>query len=661
MPTLPVNVHRPIIIAALALTAPATAAPMAPAASAAPPNGVWLEDLDYTHHTDKMRPRASAKGTPLTIGGKVFSHGLGGTGRGQLLVRLGGRALRFVATVGIDDVEKSNGSKDFQVWLDDKMVASSGVLRKGQSARLDVDLKGADRLELIVAHGGVESDWDRFVIGDAQIVLQPWAAADRGAWPQPYALVPEPTLPLASRHRSEPAINGPRLVGATPGHPFLHRLAVTGQAPLQVTVTGLPRGLTFDAKTRTLRGTLPAVGTSTVQVLAKNKLGKAQAVLTIVGSYASSAKALTPLMGWNSWNVWGKEISAKKIRDAADALVALGLADHGFTYLNIDDGWEGKRDECGRLQPSPAFGDVAGLASELHSRGLKLGIYSSPGPQTCAEFEGSYGHEQQDAQTFAAWGVDLLKYDWCSFDKIAPDLSPKEQRRPYAVMQAALEKAPRDIVYSVCSYGRGEVWTWAAGVGASQWRTTSDISDSWTSLEGIAFAQSDKAPFAKPGHVNDPDMLVVGKVGWGHPRPTNLSGNEQILHVTHWAMVAAPLLLGCNLGELDDFTLDLLSNDEVLAVDQDALVVPAQRKYADGRAEVWSRPLHDGGVAVALYNRGPVGRDVALRFSEVGLSGKQQLRDLWQRKDLGAFSDVYTTHVPQHGAVMLKVTRPRSN
>lgn len=322
-------------------------------------------------------------------------------------------------------------------------------------------------------------------------------------------------------------------------------------------------------------------------------------------------------------------------------------------------GGEGKRDEQGRLGPSTSFGDVAALSNELHGNGLKLGIYSSPGPTTCADFEGSYGHEAIDALTYAAWGVDLLKYDWCSFDKIAPNLSPIEQRRPYAIMQTALAAAPRDIVYSACSYGRGEVWTWGRAVGASQWRTTSDISDSWTSLEGIAFAQNDKGRFASPGHVNDPDMLVVGKVGWGeHPRPTHLSANEQILHVTHWAMLAAPLLLGCDLTDLDDFTLDLLTNDEVLAVDQDELVQPAQRKSSEGRTEVWSRALVDGSTAVALYNRGHVGVAVSARFADLGVTGPRLVRDIWQRKDLGVFESEFKASVPQHGAIMIKLSAP---
>ena len=328
---------------------------------------VWLEDLDYTNHTDRMVARRSAKGTPLTIAGKVFPHGMGGTGRGQLLIQLGGRGLRFVAAMGIDDVEKSNGSKEFQVWLDDRMVSTTGVLRKGQIQTLDVDLRGADRMELLVAHGGIESDWDRFVLGGAQIVLQANAAADKSKWPLPYQLKPEPPLPLASHKHAGLSINGPRIVGGTPGRPFAHRLAISGVGPLGIKVQGLPATIKFDATSRTLRGTLPATGRFPIKVQARDSKGAVvSGTITLVGSFTTAAKALTPVMGWNSWNLWGKSVDAKKIRDAGLAMLASGLADHGFNYVNIDDGWEGSRDERGRLLPSAAFGDMAALSSELH-------------------------------------------------------------------------------------------------------------------------------------------------------------------------------------------------------------------------------------------------------------------------------------------------------
>lgn len=623
------------------------------------PDAVWLEDLDYSQHRDQLRPKQSVKDTPLTIAGRKFDHGFGGVSRVQLLIRLEGRAQRLLATVGIDDIEDSNGTKEFQVWLDDRPAYSSGILRKGQAATLDVDLRGAKLMELVVGHGGIESDWDRFALGDAQIVLAPGAAADRAKWPRPYSLAPEPTLPIASHKQAGLSINGPRVVGGTPGKPFQHRLAISGPGPIKIDVQGLPETIHFDATARTLRGTLPTTGHFPIRVHARNPQGTATAILTLVGSYAPGAKALTPIMGWNSWNLWGKHLDASKVRAAADALIASGLADHGYTYVNIDDGWEGARDAAGRLQPNAAFGDMAALAGELHARGLKLGIYSSPGPKTCAGFEGSHGHEKIDAETFAAWGIDLLKYDWCTYGQIAPNLSPAEQRRPFVVMHAALSAAPRDIVYSVCNYGRGEVWTWGRSVGGNLWRTTSDIGDSWSCLEGIAFAQSDKAPFASPGHVNDPDMLIVGTVGFGEQlRPTHLSGNEQILHITHWAMVAAPLLLGCDLTQLDDFTLDLLTNSEVLAVNQDELVLPAERRYAEGRTEVWSRLLADGSTAVALYNRGQTAARVTVRFAELGLSGPRAVRDLWQRQDLGVSAAEFQAMVPQHGAILIKLSAP---
>ncbi len=619
------------------------------------PGAIWLEDLDWAQHAEHLVPRQSVKKTPLTINERVFPHGFGGEGRAQLLIQLDGRAARLVSAVGIDDVEKSKGNKIFEVWLDDRMVSSVGPLLRGEMQVLDVDLKGAHRLELAVAHGGKESDWDRFVLGGAQIVLANAAdAKNKALWPKPYSLEPEATRPIAHGPDPRTFFNGPRVVGGTPGRPFAHRLAVSGQAPVRVTVSGLPRGLRYDAASRILQGRMPE-GRFKVVVQAAGPGGKVRDTLTLVGAHTPDVKALTPIMGWNSWNLWAEKVTGEKIRAAADAMRNSGLADYGFSYVNIDDAWEGKRDECGRINPNENFGDMATLAQHVHKLGLKLGIYSSPGPQTCAKYPGSYGYEATDARRFAEWGIDLLKYDWCTYDKITPNFSIEEQRRPYHVMQLALDRVDRDIVYSVCNYGRGDVWTWGKSVGGNLWRTTSDITDTWSSLEGIAFSQQDKAPFTQPGHVGDMDMLVVGTVGWGKVRPTRLSGNEQILHITHWAMMASPLLLGCDLMNLDPFTLDLLTNSEVLAIDQDARVEAATRRLKVERTEVWARPLADGGMAVALYNRGQIGTQVTADLAALGVSGTQEVRDLWQRKNLEPATKQISAFVPQHGAVLLKL------
>ena len=226
----------------------------------------------------------------------------------------------------------------------------------------------------------------------------------------------------------------------------------------------------------------------------------------------------------------------------------------------------------GVIQTNEKFPDMKALADYVHSKGLKLGIYSSPGPKTCAGFAASYQNEEQDASTYASWGIDYLKYDWCSYGGIAKDGSLAELQKPYRVMRDALDECGRDIVYSFCQYGMGDVWKWGAEVGGNCWRTTGDINDSWGSMSGIGFGQDGHEKYASPGHWNDPDMLVVGKVGWGpNLHPTGLTPNEQMTHISLWCLLSSPLLIGCDLSDMDQFTLDLLTNDEVLDVNQDPL------------------------------------------------------------------------------------------
>jgi alpha-galactosidase len=358
-------------------------------------------------------------------------------------------------------------------------------------------------------------------------------------------------------------------------------------------------------------------------------------------------------MGWNSWNVWATSVDAAKIRAAADAFISSGLAAHGYSFINIDDAWEGTRDEQGNIRTNEKFGDMKALADYVHAKGLKLGIYSSPGPKTCAGFEGSHQHDAKDARTWANWGIDYLKYDWCS-------CTSKDHVAPYATMREALDKIDRDIVYSFCQYGMADVWTWGAGTGANLWRTTGDITDTWTSMEKIGFSQSKLAPFAGPGHWNDPDMLVVGQLGWGPQiRPTRLKPIEQQTHITLWSLLGAPLLIGCDLTKIDDFTRDLLCNDEVIEINQDPLGKVAQRIMQDGSVEVWSRPLFDGTIAVAIFNRGTDEAKWLLKWSDLGIKGSQPIRDLWKQKDHGQFDGNFGGTITAHGSILLKIGTPK--
>jgi alpha-galactosidase len=365
------------------------------------------------------------------------------------------------------------------------------------------------------------------------------------------------------------------------------------------------------------------------------------------------------------------------VKAAADAMVKSGLINHGWTYINIDDYWEVKpiatndatlqgpqRDAQGYIIPNPRFPDMKDLTDYVHSKGLKIGLYSSPGPLTCGRCIGSYDHEDQDAQQYAKWGFDYLKYDWCSYTQIALEQTGEKQnnytldtlKKPYQVMREALDKAPRDILFSMCQYGMGNVWEWGAQVGGNSWRTTGDIRDTWGSMSGIGFNQAGHEKFSSPGHFNDPDMLVVGMVGWGPKlHPTRLSPNEQYTHISLWCLLDSPLLIGCDMTQLDDFTLSLLTNDEVLEVSQDPLGKQAGRIAKNGDLEVWAKDMEDGSKAVGLFNRGRESSRVTANWSDLGLTGKQNVRDLWRQKDLGNFSDKFETDVPKHGVVLVRI------
>jgi len=360
----------------------------------------------------------------------------------------------------------------------------------------------------------------------------------------------------------------------------------------------------------------------------------------------SNGLAKTPPMGWNSWNKFRTRFDDKTVREIADAMVSSGMKDAGYVYINIDDGWQSKRDEKGVLQPNPNFPDMKALADYVHSKGLKLGIYSSPGPRTCAGYQGSYGHEEIDAQTWAAWGIDYLKYDWCSASRVWKDT---DMQALYQRMGEALQKAGRPIVYSLCQYGRSNVQEWGPKVAGNSWRTTGDILDQWVSMERIGFSQSDFASYAAPGHWNDPDMLEVGNGG--------MTDTEYRTHFSLWSLLAAPLLAGNDIRAMTPETRAILTNRDVIAVNQDRLGKAASRIAADGSAEVWARPLDKGAWAVGLFNRGPSEAGVTVKWADLKLKGKLKMRDLWEHHDLQSLGDSYTANVPSHGVVMLRVTK----
>jgi alpha-galactosidase len=355
--------------------------------------------------------------------------------------------------------------------------------------------------------------------------------------------------------------------------------------------------------------------------------------------------ARTPPMGFSTWNHFETAIDDPTIRGVADALVSTGMRDAGYVYVNIDDGWQGDRDEHGTLRANQKFPDMKALADYLHERGLKLGIYTSPGPKSCAGYEGSYGHEEQDARTFAAWGADYLKYDWCSAGLIYDDA---EMPAVYLKMAEAIRATGRPIVYSLCQYGRADVWKWGADAGGNLWRTTGDIADRWQIMSAIGFAQDDLAPFAAPGHWNDPDMLEVGN---GH-----MSAAEYRTHLSLWAILAAPLIAGHDVGSSTPETIALLTNRDLIAIDQDPLGRSGRRVVQRGPLEVWRRELNGKRAAVALFNRGETSAKVEASIAELGIEGRASAVDVWGQRTLGSVEGTVAADVEPHGVVLLVLT-----
>jgi alpha-galactosidase len=635
-------------------------------AANAPADAVWLDTLDLKNVVQGFgAPMAgrSVENHPLALNGKVYPHGVGTHAVGCMTVDLHGNAVRFQSAVGVDDDRKGSGSVTFSVWVDGRKMTETPVLHGGDAAQsISVDLTGAKKLMLLVGDGGDGNRDDHADWAGALITLVPGATQK----PETIAIGQEPARLKILPADPAPVIHGPRIVGATPGHPFLFPIAATGTTPLTYSADNLPAGLQIDPKTGFISGALQAAGTTQVVLAVHGPAGTAQRQLTVVGG--DHKLALTPPMGWNSWNVWAGTVDEGKVKDAANELISTGLLAHGYQYINIDDCWQGKRNPQGRIQPNQKFSDMKVLCDELHSKGIKVGIYSSPGPKTCGGYEGSYQHEDQDAQTYADWGFDYLKYDLCSYGSLVKGNKAVDvMQKPYQVMAASLAKVNRDILYSLCQYGDANVWEWGANpdINGNCWRTHDDIDDVWTGSSGwghgrgvydIVEASVGHEKYAGPGHWNDPDMLMVGIVGFGHPHSTKLTPNEQIVHISMWCLMSSPLLIGCDMTKLDPFTLAILTNDEVLDIDQDPLGQAAGRVAKDASGgEVWSRELFDGTRAVGLLNTAPIEQMIAVKWSDIGLSGKQPVRDLWLHEDVGSFDDGYSVLVPAHGIVLLKV------
>ena len=671
-----------------------------------PQNGIWVDSLDLTSvaiRRGRGQRGSTAPPPPLVyrLGGVTYPHALPLQSDGDVTIDLGGAATTFVAMIGVDDGPPPQppgappagappgpqrgpaqplppGSVVFGAWADGRKVFESEVMKRGDAPRpVSIDLTGANQLVLAVIDANDGTAGDNAEWAGAAIIAKPGLQAQIRVAPPVTVAAPA----IAPSRTAAPMINYPRITGATPGRPFLFRIPASGAGELTFSAKNLPAGLTLDPRTGIITGALKQDGRTEVQVSVKATDGKmANSVITIVGG--KDALALTPPLGWNSWNVWGGNVTADHVRAAADGLVSSGLAAQGYAYVNIDDAWEAGwrkgpngtndvnagRDANGEILTNEKFPDMKGLVDYIHARGLKAGIYSGPGTGTCQGLAASYQHEEQDARTWAKWGFDYLKYDWCRYPEAANTNSPVTLlQKPYLLMRGVLDRLDRDVVFSLCQYGWGKVWEWGDEIGGNLWRVTGDITDTWVSMSAIGFQQTGHETFAGPGHWNDTDMLVVGHLGWGRinpPRPTNLTPDEQLTHISLWALQAAPLLVGADLSQIDGWTIDLLGNREVLAINQDPLGRAAGRVWADNWTQIWARPLADGTMAVGLFNRGPIAAPVTVTFADIGLPAFSPIRFPWIQRDLPAIAGDgkrYTATVPRHGVVLMKVGRPKKS
>jgi alpha-galactosidase len=467
-----------------------------------------------------------------------------------------------------------------------------------------------------------------------------------------------------------PCINGPRVCGCRPGNPFLYRIPATGQRPIAFGAQGLPDGLKLDPQTGILTGSAPPRGQYVVTLTAANEHGEDQRQFKVV---SGDLLALTPPMGWNHWYIHYNRITDKLMREAADKMIASGMADVGYQYVNIDDCWAfgpkfadplrvgPARDAQGNVLPNKHFPDMKALTDYIHAKGLKAGIYTSPGTLTCTGCTGAYQHEEQDARQFADWGFDFLKYDWCSYDQVVHgDHSLPALKKPYKIMGDILKQQKRDIVYNLCQYGMGEVWKWGAEIGGHSWRTAGDLGMELNRVFEVALENAKHRDFSRPGSWNDPDYIQIGYIGdartGGEPKPCGMSPDEQYAFMSLWCLMSSPLFYSGDMGRLDVFTLNVLCNPEVIEVDQDPLGQCGRVISLSDSTFLMVKDLEDGSKAVGLFNRGKTPATVTAKWSDLGLKGPQAVRDLWRQKDLDKVDGEFTAPVPPRGVTLVRMT-----
>ena len=641
---------------------------------------VWLDDLrleTFSHGIRPVKAKTNYKSDTIGIAGVTYERGVGGITPCIFAISLNGNAHRFTAEVGVEDSANTEIPLKFYVVGDRKILFESGEMRVGDPAKkVDVNLDGVQRIGLLVTDdiGGLNNkrtycNWAnaKFVmVGDSLPTQIP-------NLDEKYILTPEPG--------QKPRINSAPIFGATPGNPFLYTIAATGKRPMQFSAENLPGGLVVDSQTGIISGKVSRRGDYQVLLKAKNELGEATKELKI---RIGDTIALTPPIGWNGWNSLAGHLNKENVMASARGMVTSGLRDHGWSYINIDDSWQGVRGgPLNALQPNEKFSDIREMVDEIHSMGLKAGIYSTPyissygsyvggssdypnGGETHEMIQpnkqpfmriGKYRFETNDALQMAEWEFDFLKYDW------RMDVNSAER------MSSALKQSGRDIVFSLSNNAPFEkVNDWVRV--SNMWRTGPDIRDNWHNLYMLAFTIDKWAPYAGPGHWNDPDMMIVGNIATGAElHTTRLTPDEQYSHISFFSLLAAPMLIGCPLDQLDAFTLNLLSNDEVIEINQDQLGKPARLVSDENGVQIWVKPMIDGSFAVGLFNTDNFGKtpesyfnwgdetpkQFTFNFEKAGLNGKFRLRDVWRQQDLGEFKGTFDTEIPHHGVVMLRM------
>ncbi len=641
---------------------------------------IWLDDLPIQNFSEGIRPiqaKINYGKDTIRVKGDPYYRGVGAQSVSVITFNLDKQAKNFSAMVGVDDQANKTIPVKFYVLGDQKVLFESNEMQIGDApVKVEVDLTGIKQMGLLITDqvGGVGNKRTYANWLNAKLEMIGYHSLGTVQHPdEKYLLTPPP--------KASPAINSAKVFGATPGNPFLYLIAATGKRPMQFSATNLPKGLSVSATTGIISGNVKLRGYYSVTLKAKNSLGEARQKLLIK---IGDTIALTPPIGWNGWNSWEAKIDRDKVIASADAMVSKGLRDHGWNYINIDDSWQGVRTGPDTaLQPNEKFPDFKGMVDYIHSLGLKAGLYSTPyvssyggypggssdfstGGETHDQIKinrqpfmhiGKYRFETADAKQMAKWGFDFLKYDW------RIDVNSTER------MYDALKKSGRDVVFSLSNnapFEKANDWMRSSHM----FRTGPDIKDSWNSLYTTVFSLDKWAPFTGPGHWSDPDMMIVGDVSIGPVmHPTKLTADEQYSHVSIFSLLAAPMLIGCPIENLDAFTLNLLTNDEVIAINQDPLGEAGRLLLQEEGMQVWVKQLEDGAYAVGIFNTAgftetPASyfhwgdekeKSYTLDLAKIGLKGKWQIRDVWRQKDLAKSAGNIKATIRHHGVIMLKM------